>query len=302
MRAVADQLGANLAYCRRRAKLSQEELAVMASLHRARWAFLPATCLMGSAGTPAVRAWATSRAMRADGAGIRPEAAGGPATKYPAWTKKWGVHFRGSCLPSTEGNVRSHGSKRQRDPANSANSGVQFRRSLPCIGRGPHEAAGDGDQTGGSFGGREGKAERERRAARSLPIAEGAIGNCPAPDSAAGRRSRLLRRARVFSHSNAFALAPDQSPPRAIRRAPARTSLARQPRYRLRAGSATLLRLGGCDRPRRDRDLLGAGEAALSHRRARNRAPAPRHSDHGSACAALVRSAAAGGSSGGGRA
>jgi transcriptional regulator with XRE-family HTH domain len=31
---VADQLGANLAYCRRRAKLSQEELAVMASLHR----------------------------------------------------------------------------------------------------------------------------------------------------------------------------------------------------------------------------------------------------------------------------
>ncbi len=32
--AVANQLGANLAYCRRRAKLSQEELAVMASLHR----------------------------------------------------------------------------------------------------------------------------------------------------------------------------------------------------------------------------------------------------------------------------
>jgi transcriptional regulator with XRE-family HTH domain len=31
---VADQLGANLAYCRRRARLSQEELAVMASLHR----------------------------------------------------------------------------------------------------------------------------------------------------------------------------------------------------------------------------------------------------------------------------
>ncbi len=31
---VGDQLGANLAYCRRRAKLSQEELAVMASLHR----------------------------------------------------------------------------------------------------------------------------------------------------------------------------------------------------------------------------------------------------------------------------
>ena len=31
---VADQLGTNLAYCRRRAKLSQEELAVMASLHR----------------------------------------------------------------------------------------------------------------------------------------------------------------------------------------------------------------------------------------------------------------------------
>ncbi len=31
---VADQFGANLAYCRRRAKLSQEELAVMASLHR----------------------------------------------------------------------------------------------------------------------------------------------------------------------------------------------------------------------------------------------------------------------------
>lgn len=31
---VADQLGANLAHCRKRAKLSQEELAVMASLHR----------------------------------------------------------------------------------------------------------------------------------------------------------------------------------------------------------------------------------------------------------------------------
>jgi len=32
--AVADRLGANLAYCRRRATLPQEELAVMASLHR----------------------------------------------------------------------------------------------------------------------------------------------------------------------------------------------------------------------------------------------------------------------------
>jgi helix-turn-helix protein len=32
--AVADQFGANLALCRKRAKLSQEELAVMASLHR----------------------------------------------------------------------------------------------------------------------------------------------------------------------------------------------------------------------------------------------------------------------------
>jgi transcriptional regulator with XRE-family HTH domain len=31
---VADQFGHNLAYCRRRAKLSQEELAVRASLHR----------------------------------------------------------------------------------------------------------------------------------------------------------------------------------------------------------------------------------------------------------------------------
>jgi transcriptional regulator with XRE-family HTH domain len=31
---VAGQLGANLAYCRKQAKLSQEELAVMASLHR----------------------------------------------------------------------------------------------------------------------------------------------------------------------------------------------------------------------------------------------------------------------------
>jgi transcriptional regulator with XRE-family HTH domain len=31
---VADQFGANLANCRRQAKLSQEELAVMASLHR----------------------------------------------------------------------------------------------------------------------------------------------------------------------------------------------------------------------------------------------------------------------------
>ncbi len=30
----ADQFGRNLAYCRRRAKLSQEELAVRASLHR----------------------------------------------------------------------------------------------------------------------------------------------------------------------------------------------------------------------------------------------------------------------------
>jgi transcriptional regulator with XRE-family HTH domain len=32
--AVADQFGANLVYCRRRAKLSQEDLAVMASVHR----------------------------------------------------------------------------------------------------------------------------------------------------------------------------------------------------------------------------------------------------------------------------
>jgi transcriptional regulator with XRE-family HTH domain len=31
---VADQFGTNLAYCRRRAKLSQEELSVRASLHR----------------------------------------------------------------------------------------------------------------------------------------------------------------------------------------------------------------------------------------------------------------------------
>lgn len=31
---VADQFGRNLAYCRRRAKFSQEELAVRASLHR----------------------------------------------------------------------------------------------------------------------------------------------------------------------------------------------------------------------------------------------------------------------------
>lgn len=31
---VANQFGHNLAYCRRRAKLSQEELAVRASLHR----------------------------------------------------------------------------------------------------------------------------------------------------------------------------------------------------------------------------------------------------------------------------
>jgi transcriptional regulator with XRE-family HTH domain len=31
---VADQFGHNLAYCRRRAKLSQEELSVRASLHR----------------------------------------------------------------------------------------------------------------------------------------------------------------------------------------------------------------------------------------------------------------------------
>jgi transcriptional regulator with XRE-family HTH domain len=31
---VADQFGSNLAYCRKRAKLSQEELAVRASLHR----------------------------------------------------------------------------------------------------------------------------------------------------------------------------------------------------------------------------------------------------------------------------
>jgi transcriptional regulator with XRE-family HTH domain len=31
---VADQFGRNLAYCRKREKLSQEELAVRASLHR----------------------------------------------------------------------------------------------------------------------------------------------------------------------------------------------------------------------------------------------------------------------------
>lgn len=31
---VADQFGANLRYCRKRARLSQEELSVRASLHR----------------------------------------------------------------------------------------------------------------------------------------------------------------------------------------------------------------------------------------------------------------------------
>lgn len=31
---LADQFGQNLAYCRRRARLSQEELAVRASIHR----------------------------------------------------------------------------------------------------------------------------------------------------------------------------------------------------------------------------------------------------------------------------
>ncbi len=31
---IADQFGKNLSYCRRRAKLSQEELGVQASLHR----------------------------------------------------------------------------------------------------------------------------------------------------------------------------------------------------------------------------------------------------------------------------
>lgn len=31
---IADQLGQDLAYCRRRARLSQEELAVRTSLHR----------------------------------------------------------------------------------------------------------------------------------------------------------------------------------------------------------------------------------------------------------------------------
>jgi len=51
--AVADRLGANLAYCRRRAKLSQEELAVMASLHRTAVGQIELADALSHSGSPA---------------------------------------------------------------------------------------------------------------------------------------------------------------------------------------------------------------------------------------------------------
>ena len=80
---VADQFGSNLAYCRSQAKLSQEELAVRASLHRTAVGQLergervarvdtliklagslgipPKNCSMGWAGTQAERASGSTR-------------------------------------------------------------------------------------------------------------------------------------------------------------------------------------------------------------------------------------------------
>ncbi len=97
-------------------------------------------------------------------------------------------------------------------------------------------------------------------------------------DSASRRRSRLLARTRLFTHPDAHPLTPGRSSSSssgATRRAPARTSLARRPRYRLRAGSAALRRLGGLYRTRRDRDRLGAGDTAAPLLRAGGSASAP---------------------------
>jgi Helix-turn-helix domain len=88
---IAIQFGRNLAHCRRRAKLSQEELAVRASLHRTavgqlergdgwpaltQWSSSPApsalrraSCSTGWAGTPAGRGSADSQRGSADAQG-----------------------------------------------------------------------------------------------------------------------------------------------------------------------------------------------------------------------------------------
>jgi hypothetical protein len=232
--------------------------------------------------------------LRGSGAG------GGPATKSPAWTKKWGSTFRvhPSLLQRAMLDFTAQSASATRPIRPIQGSNFAARSPVEVEGRMRRPATETELEALLAAEKARQSARGERPGACQLPRAR--LASRAGPDSAAGRRLRLLRRARVFSHSNALTLAPGQSPSRANHRPPARTSLARLPRYRLRAGSATLLRLGGCDRPRRDRDLLGAGEAALSHRRAPTRAPAPRHSDHRSASAALARSASAGGSSGGG--
>jgi transcriptional regulator with XRE-family HTH domain len=94
---VADQFGRNLAYCRRRAKLSQEELAVRASLHRTAVGQLErgervarvdtAVKLAGSLGIPP--------GELLDGMGWNP---GG--TRIGAFTTGDGLSFGSSHLPS----------------------------------------------------------------------------------------------------------------------------------------------------------------------------------------------------------
>jgi hypothetical protein len=162
-------------------------------------------------------------------------------------------------------------------------AGVHFPCSPPCRGRERQQSAAPGDPLSDL------EALLVVDAARHSVIGEASGGrpracqsptprlaNRPGADSAAGRRSRLPARARVFSHSNALTI------PLSVGRISSC--------YRLRAGYAALLRLAGHDRTRRDRDRLGAGDATLCRRA--DRAPAPRRS-LGAASAAPTGSPAA---------
>ncbi len=88
-------------------------------------------------------------------------------------------------------------------------------------------------------------------------------------------RSRPLPRARLSTHSARGPIAAGRSPSRVSRRTPARAAPPSAPRYRLRAGYAAALRLGGRDHARRDRDRLGAGDTAAPLIRAGRSGSAP---------------------------
>ena len=132
---VADQFGHNLAYCRRRAKLSQEELAVRASLHRTAVGQLErgervarvdtAIKLAGSLGIPPEElldgmGWdpgggsgSTRMVGVADG-GRHPQAALQRLRRSPGWTlqlqcRLGGVDFLGARGPTSYQDVSPEG-------------------------------------------------------------------------------------------------------------------------------------------------------------------------------------------------